>query len=66
MREEPDVVLLFALPSQVQPLFEAAERAGVHTVFRGMPTCTIIPIAMQTHSVWIGLYIEQGMATMKY
>lgn len=55
MKEAPDVILLFTLSSQAQLLFEAAEKAGVQTVFRGMPTCAIIPIAIQTQSVVFGL-----------
>ena len=55
MIDEPDVVMLFVLPNQAQLLFEAAQKAGVHTVFRGMPTCAIIPTAMQTQSAVFGL-----------
>ncbi len=55
MDDEPDVVMLFTLPSQAQLLFEAAERASIPTFFRGMPTCAIIPIAMQTHAAIFGL-----------
>jgi len=55
MRDEPDVVLLFTLPSQAQLLFEAAGRVGIPTSFRGMPTCAIIPAAIQTQGVVFGL-----------
>jgi uncharacterized protein (DUF169 family) len=55
MGDEPDVVLLFTIPSQAQLLFEAAGRAGIPTAFRGMPTCTIIPTAIQTQGVVFGL-----------
>jgi len=55
MKDEPDVVLLFTIPSQAQLLFEAAKRAGIPTTFHGMPTCAIIPTAIHSQSVAFGL-----------
>jgi uncharacterized protein (DUF169 family) len=55
MKDEPDVVLLFTIPSQSQLLFEAAKRAGIPTSFHGMPTCAIIPTVIHSQSVAFGL-----------
>ncbi len=52
---QPDVILLFCKASQSQLLFEAAQRAGVDTYFRGMPTCSVIPHAIHSQGVVFGL-----------
>ncbi len=52
---EPDVILVFCRANQAQLLFEAAQRAGLQTHFRGMPTCSIIPHAIQSQGVVFGL-----------